>query len=102
MHMPHRNGTPPTSRGHRALIVDDEASIRLFYRYVLEAEGVACDEAAHGGAGLELARQHPYDLVLLDVDMPDLSGGEVCRQLRAQPPSPHLKIIMCSGRADGD
>jgi response regulator RpfG family c-di-GMP phosphodiesterase len=100
--MPHKNGTAPTPRGHRALIVDDEASIRLFYRYVLESEGIACDEAEHGGAGLALARQRPYDLVLLDVDMPGPGGAEVCRQLREQPPCPHLKIIMCSGRVGGD
>ena len=43
-----------------------------------------------------------YDLVLSDIDMPEMTGPEVCRHLRENPPSPHLKIIMMSGRATSD
>ena len=43
-----------------------------------------------------------YDLVLLDIDMPEMKGPEVCRHLRENPPYPHLKIVMMSGRADPD
>jgi response regulator RpfG family c-di-GMP phosphodiesterase len=43
-----------------------------------------------------------YDLVLLDINMPDLNGTEVCRLLRENPPCPNLKIIMSSGGSNGD
>jgi response regulator RpfG family c-di-GMP phosphodiesterase/serine/threonine protein kinase len=95
----------PLPAGHRQqqiLIIDDEAGIRTFCRHILQAENLLCDEAIHGLAGLEAVRQKPYDLVLLDVDMPQMSGLEVLRQLRESPPVPHLKIIMFSGRSSAD
>jgi response regulator RpfG family c-di-GMP phosphodiesterase len=91
---------PP--RSHRVLIIDDEAGIRVFCKHILNAEGIQCEEAADGVVGLEFCRANPFDLVLLDVDMPQMTGTEVLRQLRENPPSPHLKIIMFSGRSTGD
>src|SRR5262249_35453088 len=60
------------------------------------------DEAANGVLALEAVQGKRYDLLLLDVDMPQMTGLEVCRQLRAAPPSPHLKIVMFSGRSTSD
>jgi putative two-component system response regulator len=87
---------------HQILLVDDEASIRNFCRYVLKAEGMECDEAANGVAALEAVLKKPYDLLLLDVNMPEMEGPEVCRRLRDKPPCPNLKIIMASGNANAD
>ena len=84
------------------LVVDDEPTIRMFCRFALQAEGLTCDEAENGKAGLEKLHKKPYDLVLLDVEMPHMTGPEVCRRLREQPPCAHLKVIVCSGRATGD
>jgi response regulator RpfG family c-di-GMP phosphodiesterase len=89
-------------RGHRVLIVDDEGGVRKICRYALEADGLICDEAANGALALEALRQKCYDLVLLDIDMPEMSGTEVVRRLRESPPCPNLKVIMFSGRATGD
>jgi response regulator RpfG family c-di-GMP phosphodiesterase len=86
----------------RVLIVDDEKVIRTLSRTVLEAEGIACDEAGTGRAALEAVRARPTDLVLLDVDMPELMGSDVLRRLRESPPWPNLKIIMASGRATSE
>jgi response regulator RpfG family c-di-GMP phosphodiesterase len=86
----------------RILIVDDERSIRQFVRAVLEPDGLRCDEAEDGAEALRLASATPYDLVLLDVNMPRLSGLEVLHQLRESPPTPNAKIVMFSGQATSD
>lgn len=66
----------------RILIVEDDASLMFVVRTVLENHGYRIIQADNGGTGLELAlKEHP-DLVVLDVDMPVLSGIEVCQELR--------------------
>ncbi|MSU78659.1 MAG: response regulator [Gemmataceae bacterium] len=88
---------------HNILIVDDEPNMRLFCRCVLEAkDGPQCDEAADGVLALAKIKEKRYDLVLTDIDMPEMTGPEVCRYLRENPPYPNLKIIMMSGRAEPD
>jgi putative two-component system response regulator len=90
-------------RTHQILIVDDEPEMRFFCRCVLEAEnGPQCDEATDGVLALEKMKEKRYDLVLLDIDMPKMTGPELCRRLRENPPYPNLKVVMMSGRADPD
>jgi response regulator RpfG family c-di-GMP phosphodiesterase len=86
----------------RVLIADDEPGIRQFCRYCLEAEGLQCDLVPNGRAALDAFRAGHYDLVLLDIDMPELNGLEVCERLRSMPIDPHLKVIIFSGRASSD
>ncbi len=86
----------------RVLIVDDQSDIRRLCRVALGAEGILCDEAGTGPDAVALAAAHPYDLVLLDVDLPGFNGEEVLRRLRQKPPTRHLKIVMFSGAASGD
>ncbi len=69
---------------------------------MLEKERIDCDEAANGKLALEAVRTEAFDLVLLDINMPEMSGLEVLRILRAQPPGPNLKIVMLSGEATPD
>jgi len=87
---------------YRVLVVDDEPTNCQLCRMVLSHEGIQCDEAPNGVAALEAVYSKPYDLVLLDIDMPRLSGAEVLKKLRENPPSSHLKVVMLSGRASGD
>jgi response regulator RpfG family c-di-GMP phosphodiesterase len=99
--------TPPAEpegdkTGYRLLLVDDEAGIRQLCEMALSAPDVQCDQAADGHEALAALAAKPYDLVVLDVAMPGISGLEVCRKLRANPPWPHLKIILCSGHMTGD
>ncbi|MBN9120583.1 MAG: protein kinase, partial [Planctomycetes bacterium] len=61
----------------RVLIVDDQTDIRRLCRVALGAEGLVCDEAGTGPDAVAMAAAHPYDLVLLDVDLPGFSGEEV-------------------------
>jgi serine/threonine protein kinase len=87
---------------HRVLIVDDEPSIRDLCRATLKSDHVICDLVENGARALEAVREQPYDLVLLDIDMPEVTGPEVLRELRTSPPWPNLKVIMFSGKAASD
>lgn len=87
---------------YRVLIVDDEADVRRFCRFVLQAEGLECLEVSDGLQALEHLRREPCDLVILDINLPGMDGTEVCRRLRQAPPCPHLKVLMASGYANGD
>jgi response regulator RpfG family c-di-GMP phosphodiesterase len=82
--------------------VDDLADVRRVCRVALSADGLSCDEVGTGPDAVEAATRRPYDLVLLDVDLPGLNGVEVLRRLRQFPTSPHMKIIMFSGARSGD
>jgi putative two-component system response regulator len=97
-----RDGEDMDAGRHRIVIVDDEAANRAMCRHMLEPEGLRCAEAVDGEQALHLTGEGCYDLVLLDVDMPGLRGTEVVRRLRENPPSPHLKVIMMSGRVTAD
>jgi response regulator RpfG family c-di-GMP phosphodiesterase len=87
---------------HRILIVDDEPGIRAVCRRALRTDGFECEEAANGFLALDAVQKNKYDLVLLDIDMPGMKGPEICQHLRANPPCPHLKIVLLSGRATSD
>src|SRR5262245_33631839 len=66
----------------RVLIVEDEEKVSRFIVRGLTAESFAVDAAADGGSGLELAATYDYDLIILDLMLPVLSGTEVLRQIR--------------------
>ena len=77
------------------LVVDDEPTLRETLAEALEADGYAVVQAGDGRAALEQFRAHPPDLVLLDLMLPELSGLEVARQIRAQSSVP---IVMLTAR----
>lgn len=91
---------PP--RSHRALVVDDEESIRRFCRMLLEVSGIEVLQAGTGEEALAVLDKQPVDLVLLDVKMPGMNGIEVLRKLREKPPSANLKVIFLSGHLTSD
>jgi DNA-binding response OmpR family regulator len=82
------------------LVIDDEAPIRLLCRVNLEAEGMDVLEAADGPAGLEEAREHVPDVVLLDVMMPGLDGWQVAEQLLEDDRTSEIPIIFLTARAE--
>jgi response regulator RpfG family c-di-GMP phosphodiesterase len=92
----------PAAERHRLLIVDDEPVNRTLCRKILESVCSQCSEAADGEAALRAVESQRFDLVLLDIDMPRLNGREVLRSLRERPTTPHLKVVMVSGRVSGD
>ena len=79
----------------RILIVEDEAAIARFVELELRHEGYQVDKAEDGRAGLEQALAGQYDLVLLDIMLPGLSGLEVLRRLRREKDTP---VILLTAR----
>jgi DNA-binding response OmpR family regulator len=79
------------------LFIEDDDAIRLALRLALEDEGYAVIEAATGADGLSAFRANDVDLVLLDLRLPDLSGFDVCRALRAESIVP---IIIITAQTD--
>lgn len=85
-----------------ALIIDDDAMMRLLIRQTLERAGFACHEAGNGREALKLVGSYSPDIVLLDVVMPELDGYETCEQLRRIPDASHVPVIMLTGLDDND
>ncbi len=79
------------------LFIEDDDGIRLALSMALEDEGYEVRQAPNGGDGLAEFRRTPPDLVLLDLRLPDLSGFDVCRALRAESIVP---IIMITAQTD--
>lgn len=80
------------------LVVDDEPDIRDLVRFRLEHDGYRVITASDGEAGLSLARAERPDLCVLDVMMPKLSGLEVLAQLRQDPSTATMRVILLTAR----
>jgi CheY-like chemotaxis protein len=76
----------------RALIIDDSEAFRASARSLLEADGFEVAEAATGGAGVEAAMEGKHELVLLDIQLPDLDGFEVADRLAGLQPAPAVVL----------
>jgi len=83
----------------RVLVIDDEPGILSIVQVNLEASGFQVDVAETGEAGLAQARQHPPDLMILDVLLPGMDGWEVLEQVEQDPELAGLPVIMLTARA---
>jgi two-component system, OmpR family, response regulator RegX3 len=79
----------------RVLVIEDELAVRDALDYALRGEGFDVDLAGDGEAGLHAAQAGDYDVLVLDLMLPKMSGTEVCRRLRAESPVP---IIMLTAK----
>jgi putative two-component system response regulator len=89
---------PPGSA--RVLVVDDLAQNRTMLRRILETEGYQVVTAADATAALAEVERLPPDLVLSDVQMPGLSGIELCHQLKSDPRTRLVPVVLITGLAD--
>jgi len=88
---------------HRLLIVEDEPDIAGLIKHTVERGGDAEAEiVASGDAALRAVSDRPPDLIILDLNLPALSGVEVCRILRSRAESRHVPIIMVTARTTED
>jgi PAS domain S-box-containing protein len=84
------------------LQIDDNASsVRLVERIVSRRPGTELLSAPQGQLGIDLARRHRPGLILLDLDLPDIAGPEVLRQLRADPVTRDVPVVVLSANSDG-
>lgn len=81
----------------RLLVVDDEERIRRLIRMYLEREDYVIEEAENGSEALQLALNNDYDVILLDIMMPEMDGIEVCQELRKEKETP---IIMLTAKGE--
>src|SRR5690348_7707851 len=87
------------SRVPRVLVVEDEQDIAALIKHALERSGDAhVDVVGSGDTALRAVADQSPDLVILDVNLPVLSGTEVCRVMRTRPESAHTPIIMLTAR----
>ncbi|WP_018130226.1 response regulator transcription factor [Effusibacillus pohliae] len=80
----------------RILIIEDEQKIAEVVRSYLEREGYNVDIVDNGEEGIRLHEKRPYDLILLDLMLPGMSGEETCRRIRA---SSRVSIIMLTAKS---
>lgn len=83
----------------KLLIVDDEEGVRALVRMTLDGGNYEILEAKDGLNALSLAREHHPDLILLDVMLPDLSGIEVCRELKNDDDMHSSTVVMLTAKA---
>ena len=79
------------------LLVEDEPVIQELVRSLLSDAGVEVSCAGNGVEGLKLARSRAFDLILLDVVLPQLDGISVCRMLKSEPSTAHVPLYMLTG-----
>lgn len=81
-------------RSPRVLVADDNNIVRASLRVLLNSQGCDVDEAADGHQALVLASRHEYDLLLLDVQMPDMGGLETAEQLSGMTSKPRPRLYV--------
>jgi two-component system phosphate regulon response regulator PhoB len=86
--------------GEKVVVVEDEQDILEMMAYNLEREGFRVSTADDGESGLELIRREAPDLVLLDLMLPGLDGVEICRQIKVDPMSRSIPVIMVTAKAE--
>lgn len=77
----------------RILYIEDNPGNRLLVRRVLEAEGYSVSEAMDGPSGLEVASQEQPDLILLDINLPEIDGYDLARRFRDIPSLQEVPIL---------
>jgi len=89
--------------GKRILYIEDNDTNRMLVRRVLNAEGYTMLEAASGPAGVRAAEEHVPDLILMDINLPELDGYEVTFRIKQNPQLRHIPVIaMTANVMQGD
>jgi diguanylate cyclase (GGDEF)-like protein len=88
-------------RGLRLLVVDDDPALRILLRTTFEVVDIEVDEADSADLARERIKVDPPDVVVLDVSMPGMSGIAFCRQLKADPATAHIGVVLLTGSEGG-
>jgi two-component system, OmpR family, phosphate regulon response regulator PhoB len=87
-----------STNGPMVLIVDDEKDLRLLLDFNLKQAGYRTQQAAGGREALERVERDPPDIILLDLNLPDVPGTEVCTRLKSDPETGAIPVIMLTAR----
>lgn len=96
--MAHKLGVAAVAAKKQILLVEDEVKLVASLADKLRAEGYAVATALDGEAGLNMARDGSYDLIVLDIMLPGLDGLSLCRMIRSDSHTSHVPIIMLTAR----
>lgn len=91
---------PP--RVYRVLVADDARMVRSFCAHTLQEAEIESDQVENGAQAYAALTSKPYDLLLTDWMMPEMTGLELCQKVRENPPSPNFKIILFSSEVTDD
>ncbi|AEG14611.1 response regulator [Desulfofundulus sp. TPOSR] len=83
----------------RVLVVDDSSTVRGYYTSILSKAGFTVDQAANGYEALEKSVEFDYDLFIVDINMPKMSGYELVRQLREDERGVRVPVVIISTEA---
>jgi CheY-like chemotaxis protein len=86
----------------RILVVDDDENILSLERTILEQKGFEVTTAGGGKEALRALAEHPFDLVLLDVMMPEVDGFTVCRKIKEDSKLKDLPVIFLTAKGGGE
>jgi DNA-binding response OmpR family regulator len=98
------NDTPPTTNGIKVLLIEDEHFISELYIRALTKAGYEIKVVVDGNEGLREAQTDNYDIILLDIMVPNLTGTEILKQLRDPVATPklHSKILITTNLEQGE
>ena len=86
----------------RILLVDDDENILSLERTILEQKGFVITTAAGGAEALKILGEEDFDLVLLDVMMPEIDGFTVCRRIKEEPRTKEIPVIFLTAKGGGE
>src|SRR6476619_4435888 len=90
---------PRSSGSSRIAVIEDDADLSYTIRLNLEREGYEVDTFNNGHEGLVAVQHGRFDFLILDLNLPDLDGFTICRELRRTPATLKLPILMLTARA---
>jgi CheY-like chemotaxis protein len=88
--------------GKRILVVDDDENILNLEKTILEQKGFSVTTAGGGGEALEVLAEEGFDLILLDVMMPEIDGFTVCRKIKDDPRLKDIPVIFLTAKGGGE
>ena len=93
-------GSPYKIMAKKILIIEDEKDIQDLLQLYLKREGYQVQGVKDGDAGLRKLAREKFDLILLDLMLPQMDGLEICRRLRSQLPTAEIPVIMITAKAE--
>lgn len=82
--------------GKSILLIDDDRDIHTIYESFFKSEGITMHSAYDGESGIQAALEHQPSLIILDVMMPKMDGRQALQQLKANPSTKHIPVLMFS------